>query len=576
MTPRRLADHWLDLGAKVLPLNADKEPVGHLVPRGFHDASQHHAWWFNHEDTELVGFVPGSMGLIVLDVDIKFGKRGDRALAALEMEHGGTIPKDVTVTTPSGGWHIYLRKPDSNEHIGNSRICADVDVRSDGGYVVAPGSPGYEGTNIKIEDIPFAPEWLMQLLREAAETPLDSPYSAPEARREEQWHEKVTEACSRFEGATDRHNSMLEVVGALASYELGQYAGATAALEAFEEVYIRAIEDRSNPADARREYRRALEGARRRVRSNESLILKAQEERAKDAEFIELIKANGGTEEDAERIAERADELERLPFHSIRELCEQDFTLNWLVRNVLVRPTYGQIAGESKTLKTFLSQYLGIAVATGAKFLGRFPVDHTGPVVYFVGEGGMKGWSQRMPRIAASVGVSPERLAAAPIHASFTPAPFLSPIFKNTVKWVLEHYNPVLTIVDPLYAYHGGEVEAQNMLAMGALLTDVAEPFVEHGSTLLINNHFNKQSGKTNLNRITMSGSAEWVDSWILNTRREDPDLNNGEYYITTEFGSRQWGGSRWDITLNIGVMDPMGGEPQTPVTLDVRESWDE
>lgn len=576
MSVIELAERMIERGFKVLPLGADKVPVDHLVPRGVLTAQsdKQWLWWFRHNDTERVGIVPGSVGLLVLDVDMKHGVNGWQELNLLEIDHGD-VPRDWLVHTPSGGAHIYLAKPDRNEHIGNTDLCRGVNVRSDNGYVVAPGSPGYD-MNFKPSSAPEAPAWVMQRLRELAaqETALEEAYEAPEPRMESvmEWHPSVAQAFASFEREGDRHTSMTVAVAALASYELLGYAGATRALLDLEPIFLDAVADRATANEARREYRRALDGARRRVQTNESVGIETREA---DREFLRaIIRDAGGDERDVERVLAvvQEEQPERLKLWSMGELMSSDLTINWLVKNVLCTPTYGQIAGEMKTLKTYLSQYLALAVSTGRPFLGKFPVDKPGPVVIFVGEGGRIPWSRRMPRIAKSVGIDDLREAA--IYSAFQTVPLLSPAFKNTIEDALERINPVLTIIDPYYAFHGTDTNSASVHEEGALLTAVAAPFIEHESNLLIVNHYNKTAGGRNVKRITMAGSGEWVDSWIFTEEREASNLNSGDFYIRAEFGSRQWGGRKWEIDFNIGGADPMGMESDDPISFELRPSY--
>jgi hypothetical protein len=448
-----------------------------------------------------------------------------------------------------------------------------VNVRSDHGYVVSEGNPGYvRSYGFELARPSVAPQWVMKRLRDlaAAETAqaLDDPYSAPEARLEpiEEWSEKVHQALNGFD-LSDRHTSMLTSVAALCSYELLGYAGATRALMILEATFTKAIKDRATPAEAEREFRRALDGARKKVRANVSVGL---EERDKDREFVrQIIEEHGGDESDVEKVFQN--KQDRLRVWGMRELMAQDLSLNWLVRSVLVSPTYGQIAGEKKTLKTYLAQYLAIALASGQPFLGQFPVEKQGNVIMFVGEGGQVPWTRRMPRIAESVGIYDIR--DLPIHAVFQTAPLLSPLFKATVESAIERLDPVLTIIDPLYAFHGSETNSANIHEEGALLTAAAAPFTEHGSTLLIVNHFKKGSESRGLNRITMAGSGEWVDSWVFTAEREPANLNTGDFFVDVEFGSRQWGGSRWEMDFNIGTQNTMGEESDSPIRFEVRRS---
>ena len=80
------------------------------------------------EDKNNVGLVPGSAGLLVLDVD-----DGDPGPLAEE------YPPLLEIVTPSGGSHLYYSRPEAPKTIGNrkfSLLGVTGDVRGDKGYVV--------------------------------------------------------------------------------------------------------------------------------------------------------------------------------------------------------------------------------------------------------------------------------------------------------------------------------------------------------------------------------------------------------------------------------------------------------
>lgn len=85
-----------------------------------------------------MGLHPGPSGLLVVDVDVKNGALGEEALSGLQRQYG-PLPETYTVTTPSGGWHLYFKRPFS-EIIGNVDIGSGIDIRCDKGYVVMAGS----------------------------------------------------------------------------------------------------------------------------------------------------------------------------------------------------------------------------------------------------------------------------------------------------------------------------------------------------------------------------------------------------------------------------------------------------
>jgi len=95
------------------------------------------AAWFARWTDANVGIVTGRVsGLVVVDVDPRHG--GEEALAALEREHG-PLPRSVEAETGGGGRHLYLAHPGGvvRNRVG---LAPGIDVRGDGGVVVAPPS----------------------------------------------------------------------------------------------------------------------------------------------------------------------------------------------------------------------------------------------------------------------------------------------------------------------------------------------------------------------------------------------------------------------------------------------------
>ncbi|MFO1044789.1 MAG: bifunctional DNA primase/polymerase [Planctomycetaceae bacterium] len=144
-------------------------PAKHpLTPNGVHGATTEqttiNSWW-NEADIANVGIATGN-GLLVLDIDAKHG--GLESLARLEAQHG-TLPITPTVATGGGGKHFYFRLPDGLKVGNRAGMTPGIDVRGEGGYVVAPPSLHASGQryawNIS-PDTPLAeaPEWLLVML----------------------------------------------------------------------------------------------------------------------------------------------------------------------------------------------------------------------------------------------------------------------------------------------------------------------------------------------------------------------------------------------------------------------------
>jgi hypothetical protein len=130
------------------------------------------ARWWTRWPSANVGIRTGAAsGLLVLDVD---GEPGIESLRTLRREHGPV--RAAWVRTGSGGWHAYLRLPEGVE-VRNSvgRIGLGLDVRGDGGSIVAPPSRHTSGGRYRwlkpSAEPPPAPDWFIQLaLRPAPPT----------------------------------------------------------------------------------------------------------------------------------------------------------------------------------------------------------------------------------------------------------------------------------------------------------------------------------------------------------------------------------------------------------------------
>ena len=120
------------------------------------------AEWLHRWPDCNVGVVTGAIsGILVLDVD---GDQGKAQLARL-----GDVPRTPTVRTGNGR-HIYFRHPGGTVR-NFARKCPGLDLRGDGGYVVAASSVHPSGARyeweISPDDTPLAnpPQWLLDLIR---------------------------------------------------------------------------------------------------------------------------------------------------------------------------------------------------------------------------------------------------------------------------------------------------------------------------------------------------------------------------------------------------------------------------
>lgn len=151
----------------------EKVPV---TPRGCKDATTDaaaiRAMWADPSRNVAIATGPSS-NVFVLDID---GDQGASSLRALEgLPEHGPLPATPEVVTARGR-HIYLRYPGDQVAFGNSagKLADGIDVRTEGGYVVAPPSVHPTGDRYRWADgkspadvaFAFAPDWLLQRLTE--------------------------------------------------------------------------------------------------------------------------------------------------------------------------------------------------------------------------------------------------------------------------------------------------------------------------------------------------------------------------------------------------------------------------
>jgi hypothetical protein len=249
------------------------------------------------------------------------------------------------------------------------------------------------------------------------------------------------------------------------------------------------------------------------------------------------------------------------------DLLAEPTDFEWLVKGLLANPTYGQAAGEMKTLKSYVTGFIEVGLASGLPIFDRFVPAAARPVVAYVGEGGRALWTRRISRICSAMGTNPAELD---LHPAFDVAPVSSVKFQESLRRDLDEIEPGLLTLDPLYTYHGTATRAADLHQEGALLNQLSAPCMDAGASLLVVNHMNQTGSGMSLKRITMAGSGEWADSWMLLAHREDPDVDAGLFRLTLDIGSRQWGGTTWDLDLDIGRFDEDTGSHDGEITWDI------
>jgi len=164
------AIRYAELGYEVLPVVAGaKNPLTeHGVRDATLDTKTIESWWIRWPNANIG---VSASGLVIIDIDSKGDARWpedeERACELVESARAISV-------TPSGGRHFFFRRPDSvSWRCSVRKLAANVDVRTDGGYVVVPPSKLLAGAYVWLKELDIAkeflstpPKWLCDLLDE--------------------------------------------------------------------------------------------------------------------------------------------------------------------------------------------------------------------------------------------------------------------------------------------------------------------------------------------------------------------------------------------------------------------------
>lgn len=156
ITPYQAAIRYINMGLAVFPVvYKSKIP---LTENGCKDATTDaaivKAWWQKYPNANIgiaTGMKSGGLFVIDLDIDENKGINGYESLRDWEKEHE-ELPDSWQAITGRGGYHLFYK---STKNISNrAGILEGVDIRGEGGYIVAPPSVHQNGNKYEWEQDP--------------------------------------------------------------------------------------------------------------------------------------------------------------------------------------------------------------------------------------------------------------------------------------------------------------------------------------------------------------------------------------------------------------------------------------
>ncbi|MCA3642151.1 MAG: bifunctional DNA primase/polymerase [Methylobacterium sp.] len=362
--PQAILDHalaWAARGFRVFPV----QPGAKVPPKGMFwrveatsDPAKIRAWWAFNPNYNY-GVEAGN-GLLVVDLDVRSGKDGIAALAALEAEHGA-LPKTLTVRTPSGGLHLYLHGPDVRG--AADRVAPGIDIRSNGNYVVGPGSvfedadgsKGYRGAYMLIDDRPIAeaPPWFVLMAGEARQRDRAdrTPAAALDQEEDLAWARHYLETDAPAAVLGQGNDTVFKVACCLVERGIAEDTAIALMWELYNPRCAPpwgANEADSFEAPIRSAFQRSQN--RPAVKSTEAM-------RDEAGSFIPLPAAEAGAPPTSSVVF--AGDAAAKPL------------VPWLIDDTLPLVGVGLLAGQSRVGKTFVALNLARAIATGGAFFSR-------------------------------------------------------------------------------------------------------------------------------------------------------------------------------------------------------------
>ena len=418
-------------GLSVIPVQPQgKEP---LVPWVKYQAAvpepEEIASWFAKTPMANIGIVTGSVsGLVVVDLD---GAEG------LESGQRLNLRSPVTVLTGRGK-QLYYRHP--GQRITNSvkKVAPGVDIRGDGGFVVAPPSLHPNGKRYCWAGSPMSRNLLPPLPTMFLEQERRLPGLAK--RNEAGW---VADAIKEMRNG-HIHNTLIRVLGKFRQHNFTE-----------EETYVllhpHALQSGEPYADLREKIAEFW------------------------ARYAAPAAASGGSKSE-----------------TIEDFLQDIQKPEWICEPFIARKSIGFIVGLPETLKTWLCVDLAVECAVGnGQWLGLFPT--TNCKVLFVDQERWKGETQRrFNSVIAGKGMSPNTLKNGLFLKSGTTIRLNLDASYQAFRTELLEMRPDLVIVDSFATFH--TLPENDRTEIQKVLERVKDLRNDIGCTFLFINHESKMA----------------------------------------------------------------------------------
>ena len=246
------------------------------------------------------------------------------------------------------------------------------------------------------------------------------------------------------------------------------------------------------------------------------------------------------------------------PLISSAEFAEADYSLEWIVKGILVKDQPAIIGGALKTLKTSVATDLAISVGSCTRFLNEFWIN-SARVGFISGESGPGVIQETARRQCRARGLT---LSQCDVYWGFD-IPQLSNAqhLKALEQQILDNALG-LVIVDPLYLalLSGGvDIQASNLFQMGPLFLAVADCCLNAGATPILVHHTRMRPATEKhqppqLEDLAFSGAREFARQWIMLGRREAYEEGTGQHALWLSVGGSAGHSGLWAVDIAEGI----------------------
>lgn len=456
------------------------------------------------------GAAPKGSGVFVVDLDSE--DAGERFAAM------GPCPKTVTVKTPRGR-HVYFRHP--GFHVKNSAgdLGKGIDIRGDGGFVVAPGSPHRSG-GVYVSlggELADAPAWLLEWLKkqkaptEAQHYPGDVSGTERDYRRDLYAAYLKNDAPARGPALRGQGDQTLFNVVQRGAYDLALPVDDV--LELVAEHYDPRCDPQWGDELEERVMHKAHDAKTNSARPRAEPL-------PFDLAHLATSTPPAPPESGVQLVATPSPEL-----HDLASI-EKRLKLTWgkwdeplppavyVVAPIVPAATLGAIVAKGSSLKTWLVVSLLSSVASGLPWLGHFAVQKS-PTLLVDFESGRDIVHERVQFLRAA---GAENLGI----ASFPDGRIDDPAFWKDLGAVVQHHGIKLVAIDSLAAGAAGVDENDTR---AALPLHQAARFIEKtGCTVVLIHHAKKGEGGDERDLVRGSGAIFGAADWIYTMIPQDED----------------------------------------------------